>query len=349
MARIYLIKLYLRHFFLILVGLELFYLLIDLLQNQKITPDAANLFVLYCVYQLAAALKLTLPLSVALGAVSCVAALVRSSELAAFMALGMSKRRIVAPLFWVSFLLVTLHIALGATKVGDYYDMSQALLKNARPLSPEGGVFVKLNESYIYLQKLYPKESMAENVRIFTFENGALAKLFFAQTARFDKSGWMPQDSQSFVLQGATLSSVAASQKVSQLESLDPKILANISGSPLGLNIADSARALWLLKDEQLNLNKIKNAMTTMVLIPFFAPVFAIFALGFAPTSSRFLSLGKFSASLVVATLCTWGALLALSKYLLSGSALSQLSIAVAVFLLYVYAGYIYRFRMERI
>jgi lipopolysaccharide export system permease protein len=58
-AKIYLAKLYLKNFFITLLGLELFFLLIDYLQNQKNIPDSANLLVLYFYYQSFAALKIT--------------------------------------------------------------------------------------------------------------------------------------------------------------------------------------------------------------------------------------------------------------------------------------------------
>ena len=349
MAYIYLAKLYIRHFLAVLAGLELFYILIDLLQNQKNIPDGANLAVLYVVYQLAAATKLTLPLAAALASVSAVTSLVRNSEFAALMALGMSKRQIVAPFFTVSFCIVSIHIITGMTPVGNYYDNAQALLKNARPISPQGGVFVKLDDSYIYMQKLNLRNSVAEKVKVYDFKNAKLMQITEAKSASFSNGTWNLEQPKSYVLDDVKVVPTKSSTLLSQMRGLEPNMLANITGSSTGLNLADSLRAIWILKDQTLNLDRLKNSISATVLIPFFAPAFIVFALAFAPAGGRFLSLSTYSAAMVVSALFLWGGLLALSKYLASAKSLSQLFLLFTICTLFGISAYFYRYKLEKI
>jgi lipopolysaccharide export system permease protein len=235
------------------------------------------------------------------------------------------------------------------TPIGNYYDNAQALLKNARPVSPQGGVFVKLNDSYIYMQKLNPSDASAEKVKVYDFKDGKLVQVTEEKAAKFANGAWSFEQPKAYLLDDVRAVQAKSSVVLSQLQGVDPNILANITGSKLGLNLTDSLRAIWIFKDQSLNLDKLKNSISATILIPFFAPAFVVFALAFAPAGGRFLSLSTYSAAMIVTALFLWGGLLALSKYLAAANSMAQLFLLFAVCSIFFVSAYFYRFKMERI
>ena len=63
----YIIKNYLKNFFVIFLGLDFFYIGVDLLSNYNNIPESANLQILYVIFQAMNAVNYVLPLSVVFG------------------------------------------------------------------------------------------------------------------------------------------------------------------------------------------------------------------------------------------------------------------------------------------
>lgn len=320
-ANSYLLKLYLKHTAVTLGGLELFFLLIDFLQNQKNIPDSANLVVLYFYYQAFAALKITLVLSLVFAAIWSFVYLVRSNELTAFEAIGYSKKKILIPFFLSSLLLSSMFLLSDFTPLGYYKQNAESIIKKTQTDSRTADLFFRFKDEYIYISKLNPLSKSAENVKIITQKKDGKTELLMAKNAYFKESGWLLKDAYlTEVNEGGP--EFVSTKKVGDIETLEgfkPKILDNISKGGEGLNSFDAIEALWLLKEESLSLEKIKASLFVSLSMPFFAPFFVVFIWYYLPISSRSFASARFASVAIFASLLSWGVLMAVSKLSVNG------------------------------
>jgi lipopolysaccharide export system permease protein len=343
-AKTYLIKLYLKNFFITLLGLEIFFLLIDFLQNQKNIPNSTNLTILYFYYQTFAALKITLALSLIFGAIWSYLYLVRSNELTALESSGMSKREVIRPMFWTAFTIAILYMFLGLTKAGYYYDDARAILKDTKQSTRAGDLFFRYENEFIYIKSLNPLSKTAEDIKIIGMEKNSVKYVIEAKTGTFENDGWTLKNTKTMLInENATPPITKQEQKeVRTLEGFKPKILDNISQNNEGLNIVDAISAIILLQGQKLSIEKIKAALFSALSLPLFAPFFIVLIGYFTPVASRGFLYARYAAVWIFTALCSWGVLITLSKLSYYGPIGSYAPMS-ATLALGAYAFYLFR------
>jgi lipopolysaccharide export system permease protein len=316
MAKSYLAKLYTKNFLITLLGLELFFLLIDFLQNQKNIPSSTNLTILYFYYQSFAALKITLALALIFAAIWSFIYLVKSNELTALESIGMSKKEAIKPFFLVSFAAAFLYILLGFTKMGYYYDDARAILQNKQVSQRAQDLFFKYKDEFIYIKSLNPLSKTAEDIQIIGVDGNTVKYSIRAKNALFENDGWVLKDANMIFLDESKepYLNVLKQDELKTLDGFKPKILDNISQGGEGLNIVDAVNAIWLLKDQKMSLDKIKSALFSAIFLPLFAPFFILILGYFTPVASRGFMQSNFAALWIFAALICWGVLTTLSK-----------------------------------
>lgn len=344
LAKIYLAKLYAKNFFITLLGLELFFLLIDYLQNQKNIPSSANLTVLYFYFQSFAALKVTLALALIFGAIWSFIYLVKSNELTALESSGMSKKEAIKPFFLVSLTAALIYMMLGFTKAGYYYDDARAILQNKHASERAQDLFFKYKNEFIYIKTLNPLSKSAENIKIIGVDESTVVYIVEAKEAIFENDSWTLKEAKTLFLDETKepYMTTSAQKELKTLEGFKPKILDNISQGGEGLNIIDAISAIWLLKDQKLSLDKIKAALFSAISMPLFAPFFILILGYYTPVASRGFMQAKFAAFWIFATLIGWGVLTTLSKLSFYGPIGSYMPI-LAIASIGSYGYYLFR------
>jgi lipopolysaccharide export system permease protein len=344
MAKAYLLKLYAKNFLITLLGLELFFLLIDFLQNQKNIPSSTNLTILYFYYQSFAALKITLALALIFGAIWSFIYLVKSNELTALESIGMSKKEAIKPFFLLSLSIAIFYILLGFTKMGYYYDDARAILQTKQTSQRAQDLFFKYKDEFIYIKNLNPLSKTADGIQIIGVEQNTIKYSIEAKKASFENGSWLLKDANIVFLDETKEPYLTAStqKELNTLEGFKPKILDNISQGGEGLNIVDAVNAIWLLKDQKISIDKIKSALFSAISLPLFAPFFVLILGCFTPVASRGFMQARFAATWIFAALICWGILTTISKlsfYGPIGAYMPMLSISAVG----AYAFYLFR------
>jgi len=334
MAKRYLVWLYFRHLLVMLAALELFFLLIDYLQNQKEIPSSANLIVLYLYFESIAALKITLPISIVFGALSSFIYLVRSNEGIALMSSGYTRGQILKPFFTLGFIVSIIFIGINATKIGYFYENAQAMLKKDRSNMTEN-LFFKFNDSYIYIEKINPLSQQATNLKLFTLQGGSVVQISKADTAVYDGKGWMLKNVS--VTKIPNVTSISNSGIVTTvlptlrtLEGFKPKVIDSVSNSNASLNIIDMLEALIVLKNQDIDVERIRQLLFSTIFIPLLAPIAVVLVFARMPVSARLGSISLYASNSIFAVLLGFGLLMAISK-----AKFEKLSLSFALFLIF--------------
>lgn len=305
---------YLRYFSIVLIALTSFMVGFDLMDNASELPNSANLVLIYIMYKYFYAVDMMMPISLIFAIIASLVELIRSNALAAYYALGYSKMRIMAPFLSVASGLIILYISLHATNFARSNEFANNLRETSQFIRPTSNLFFTHEGNYIYFGNLYPLSKRAEDIRIFTFEQGHLKEALSAKEAVYANGYWNIQKAhlirppETFDLH---ISGIVTEDRenLKVLRDFKPKILDQVYEGKANFTIGDGLDALALLENQNVDVAKITSAMYRIFVSPWFAPVLMVIFFTYAPVSARFLNLSLFSFGAILVTLIVWGVL----------------------------------------
>ncbi len=335
-------KKYIKNFLIIFIALEFFFVGMDLLQNLKNISSSANLQILYSVNQLLYYMNFTLPLSLVFSMLLTTFDILKSNELVSLYALGVSKNEILKPIMIISSTITFLYI--GLNFVPDFvhsYEKGKNIKKYNTPNKSTSALFLKSDNTYAYIDELIPVKKRGENLKIFITKEHKLVEILEAKSAIFQNNHWKLQDVTSIKI--PYLDGNLEDKKLifTKLESKNvlygfkPKIIDTLFQRTSNLTIQDSFIALKLLNEQNLNSEKIRSNLYTMLVFPLFAPI-VIYGLFFPlPAQRRGKNIALLSTLYIFSILSIWGVLFTLAKISASGTLSPEFGIIAPIILLF--------------
>lgn len=341
----FLIKIYLKNFIILFLALELFFTGIDLMQNFKHLPHAANLQILYASNIFLNFINYTLPLSLLFAMLMSIFQLVRSNELVSLYALGTSKKAVIMPIFILSLLITLLYISLNNTRFVKANEYADSIKKNGKIANTSNDLFLKSANDYIYIQTLNPLQKEGENIRIFQTKETDITQIIEAKRAIFKEDYWQLQDvtriTKPNINQKDAKLRYSHIATLNTLKGFKPQIIDNLFKGESKLTIKDSLEALTLLNTQKLKTDKIRSNLYIMILFPLFAPI-AILALFYPmPAQRREANLALLSTFYIFGILMLWGLLFTMAKIAFNGAISPELGIILPLFLLFLLSLYL--------
>jgi lipopolysaccharide export system permease protein len=344
----YLIKLYLRYILIIFTALQLFYVGIDFIGSAPKLPDSANLKLLYVMFMFGTAMKINLPLSLIFALVASKIHLIRANELVVIYALGVSKREVIRPFIWIAALISLAYVAAQATPFA-YFDQRALSIKQDKYfVTVTNDVFVKYDNNYIYMERLFPLQKSALGLRIFEIGPEGLQRVITSASAYFINNRWRLYEGE--IVTKPKVSGMQPEGLVREgfdtydlLKGFEPAILDKVYEGKTSYSLSDGLEAIVILSRQDVNIDRIISAMVTTVTIPFFAPLLVVIIFFFVPVSSRFFNIALFSSGAIFTTLVLWGFLIAMSTLAQNGTVNVWLGVMLPFFLLAVLSRIFYR------
>ena len=343
----YIIKNYLKNFFIIFIALDFFYVGVDLLSNYNNIPESANLQILYVLFQAMNAVNYVYPLSIVFGMIVTHFGMIKSNELISLYASSISKRSLIKPFFMTSLILTILYVGLNATDFAYAYEYSSNLKKYNRISNSSEDLFLKHDTNYIYFKKLDPYKKVAYDVTIFETEGTELTKIMRAATATFVHNKWV-MDGVNIVHKpkistlddaGLRFENVA---QLSGMENFKPRIMDNVYQSEHALSIIDGIEAFRFFETQGVNTTKIKATLFYQLFFPFFAPFLVVFLYAKAPVMGRYFNTALIASFFSFIALLTWSSLFMLSRLSANGVVFSEIGILLPIVILGITALYFY-------
>jgi len=343
----YIVKNYLKNFFIIFIALDLFYVGVDLLTNYNNIPDSANLQILYALFQGMNAVNYVLPLSIVFGMVVTYFSMIKSNELICMYASSISKRSLVRPFFLTALSLTLFYIGLNCTEFAYAYEYSVNLKKYNRISTSSEDLFLKNDNQYIYFKKLDPLKQVAYDVTIFEVDTVDMTKIIRASMASFIENHWILENvSVIHKPHVKTLDDTGYRsenvERLQMMENFKPKIMDNVYQSEYTLSIADGIDALLFLENQGVNTSKIKATLFYQLFFPFFAPLLIVILYYKAPMMGRYFNMALIASSFAFMTLVVWSGLFLLSRLAANGVIFSEIAILLPIILLFFIALHFY-------
>jgi lipopolysaccharide export system permease protein len=345
---------FLKYFFIILSALVLFSVAFEYTSKGADSVGSANLLLIYLVYKGFFAVDMLLPISLVFAMISTKIFLIRSNALVSFYSLGYSRVAMLRPFLVISVVITTIYVLLHfSSSFSKADEHANNIENNAEYLSPTRDLFFSYKEKFVYFSKMLPLQSRAEDVRVFSAIDGSLKEVVVASSAVYEDGFWhiknadiiTKPDDLGFESLGI---SVIADADLKVLEGFKPKILDQVYEGRVNFTISDAIEALFILKDENVNLGTIKSSLYRIVVYPFFAPFLVVIIFFFVPISARFLNISLFSFGAILATLLIWGTMFMLSEFAKNKTLSSEVGIVLPVIILFIIASMLwYRYRLK--
>jgi lipopolysaccharide export system permease protein len=333
-------RLYVKNFLLVFLSLEFFFIGMDLLQNLKHITDSANLQILYTVNQLLYYSNFTVPLSLIFAMLLTIFNILKSNELVSMYALGISKKEFIKPIIIIASVITVGFISLNFFRdYVDAYEKAKNIRRYNNPNKTTSSMFLKSDETYAYIDKLYPEKKEGEGLKIFITKEHKLIEILEAKHAKFKDNLWNLKDVTSIKIPDINNTKDAkliftTHKNREVLHGFKPKIIDTLFQKLSKLTIQDSFEAITLLDKQGLNSNKIKSNLYTMLIFPLFAPI-VIYGLFFPlPAQRRGSNLALLSSAYIFGILSIWGILFTLSKISVNGSILPEFGIILPIIIL---------------
>ncbi len=340
---------YLKYFFVILMALMLFLVGLDYMENAEELARSANLTLIYLVYKSFFAMDMLLPLSLIFAMITTKIFLIRSNALVSFYSLGYSRIDVLRPFVVVSTSIIVLFIFLHAlpsfSRAGEF---SKNIRKTSQYLSPTRDLFFTYKDKYIYFSKMLPLQEKAEDVRIFSVKENSLFEVIVAKEAQYRNGFWHIKEAD-IITKPDNLSFESLGIRVTQqkgleiLEGFRPQMLDQVYEGKVNFTIKDAIDALFLLKDQNINVNTIKGALYKIFIYPLFVPCMVVIIFFFVPISVRFINISLFSFGAILVTLLVWGILFMLIELSNNKTISSEVGIVAPIIILFFIASYQWR------
>ncbi|MCX2683032.1 LptF/LptG family permease [Campylobacter sp. MIT 21-1685] len=337
--------LYLKNFFIIFFSLLSFYIGIDLLVNFNSLPHSANLTLLYIFFLMCSAIAYVLPLSLVFAFVLAFISMIRANELVSLYALGLSKNKVIFfPFLWAVFFCFVF-IGLNFTSFAYASQYKSSIIRNGTLIKQSGEAFLKLNDDFVYIQKIENGQNALKEVTIFHIKEGNLTSFTKAQKAEFKDNAWFLENGSVSMLPqeyklGATGLERNEFENIQSLKDFKPKIIENLANQS-GYSLSDIFESFKVLRAQNINTDNLKIVLYKFVIMPFFAPFVMLILYFFFPVISRFVNLAFVAFTSFVILLLVWGMLFLLSRLSENGVLQAELGIILPIIVLAFYSGFL--------
>ncbi len=345
LATLYLIKHYLKNFFILLIGMSFAVVLIDLMQHITSLLGGVNLKILYLFYRWESILALIYPVVLVLALVMTKMSFVKENRWVALYSFGYSAKTLLKPLFLSGLVIYLIFISLQFTRFSYSKDSADAILHRSEAKLEVNELFFKYNNDFVYVKELDPVKKIIYDVTVFVIDKKDVKTIITFPKAKYKDGRWVAKDVTIKIkkysdgkLSGYDIKKLNTLQI---LEGYKPKVVKLIYEGH-SLTLIDGWNAYILLKRQGLDTTKIKALLYNKVVMPIFALAMMVIFFFKIPSYQRFMRRELVWAGAIGITLATWGVLHALFWLASSGVVTPDFAQPPIIILLSIYAIYLY-------
>ncbi|GAX87499.1 lipopolysaccharide export system permease protein [Lebetimonas natsushimae] len=310
---VYLLKKYIKNFFIFLFSLSFLYLLIDIIANFSKLPNSSNLQILYSVYVLGYSFENFYPLALIFSFLYSIYYLIKYNYMVSFYSLGFSKRKILFPFLFLAFIVYLLFLVLDNTNYV-YLNQKAKNIISSKKIKKEN-LFLKHKNNIVYIKELKPLLKKAIGLKIFVLNNMELKKIINIKEAIYQNNVWNGTDVTIITINNDKMN-VKKLHNLSVLKNFEPLVLSNLKRLD-SLSIKDALLAIKIFKD--IKLNKIIAVLLYKILTPLSIILLLIYFMYISPIHQRISNISVFMIKSIFFVIFIWGINLLIYKFVKQG------------------------------
>jgi len=305
----FLIKKYVKNFFLTFFGLSFLYVIVDFMFNFKDLPDSSNLQIMYVFYTFLYASFLLFPLSLVFALLVTISSMIKFNEFVSFYSLGFKPRKLLFPFLAFAMLVTVFMFALQSTKLAYSHQYAKSIRENLKYKTYD--LFLKYKNNIIYIKEINPLTKTAWGIKIFKMNDLNLILTLSARKAVYKNKAWHAKNVEITFLNNNVWKKVKLPEKV-LLKNFTPKILSNLKSLD-SISFYDAYIAIKYFKD--INLNMILSIVFFKIFTPLTMIALMMLIFYLTPIHSRISNVSIFMIKSATAAIVLWGIELLLFKF----------------------------------
>jgi lipopolysaccharide export system permease protein len=308
----YILKKYIKNFFIFLFSLSFLYLLIDLIATFSHLPNSSNLQILYIVYILASSFENFYSLALIFSFLYTLYYLIKYNYLVSFYSLGFSKRKILFPFLCFAFIVYSVFLVLDNT---DYVYLNQKAknIISSKKLKKEN-LFLKHKNNIVYIKELKPLLKKAIGLKIFVLNGMKVKEIIDIKEAVYQNNVWNGKNVTVTIINNKM--SVKKLNNLLVLRNFEPVVLSNLKKLD-SLSIKDALLAIKIFKD--IKLNKIIAILLYKIITPLSIILLLIYFMYTSPMHQRISNISIFMIKSIFLVIFVWGINLLIYKFVKQG------------------------------
>jgi len=310
---LYLLKKYIKNFFIFLFSLSFLYLLIDLIANLSKLPNSSNLEILYAVYIMGYSFENFYPLALIFAFLYTFYYIIKYNYLVSFYSVGFTKTKILLPFFLFSLFVYFIFLSLENTNYVYFKQEAQNILSN-KNIKKEN-LFLKYKNNIVYIKELKPLLKKAIDVKIFVLNEMKVKKIISIKEAYYQNNIWIGKNVVINEINNKNIK-IKKIKKILILKNFEPLVLSNLKKLE-SLSIKDAILALKIFKD--IKLNKVISILIYKIISPLCLIALLVYLIFIAPVHQRISNISFFMLKSVFLTILVWGINLLLFKFVKQG------------------------------
>jgi len=185
----YILKLYLKNFGLVLLGVSLFYIIVDFATHFQKLSNSINLQILYIYYTFLYGIEFLYPLALLFGFLLTLNTLISRNELVPFFSSGFRRRDLLKPILGVGIIVVLAGWGVASSPLAYSLQKATSILEG-RPTTNRN-LFLKWKGKVVSIGKIEPILGNATDIKIFYLSpSSQIVKIASIKTARFTGREW---------------------------------------------------------------------------------------------------------------------------------------------------------------
>ena len=350
------VKRYIKSFLTIFLALTVFFVGVDVVSSLDSLPKSANLKILYTINTFIYLVSYTFGLSLIFAMTSTTISLIKENELVVMYSFGFSKKDVIKPFIYTITTFIIFFIFMhNFSFFVSAKQVANNIKKYQKVTRYNANLFLKSKNKYIYISELNKFKKEGRGIEIFEIKNNTLLKVTKAKRGEFKEDFWLLSNVSITTLPTINENNLTKSKLVTTykkelktLKGFKPTIMDSLYKGAEGLNISDSIKAIFLLKDKGVNITAIKAKLYEDIFFPFFSLFFSIILFAKLPIQRRGVNLSIITTKLYFLSLVSWGVFYIFIKITKNGSIPAEVGILLPLFLLAVYSYYIYSKRLDK-
>ncbi|MDD5358981.1 MAG: LptF/LptG family permease [Sulfurovaceae bacterium] len=336
--QLYIAKYFLKNFIVILLGMTIMFVLINYLTYGSRINGAFNQKISYMFYSWEHSLSILYPLALVFGVITTKIQLVKSNTMGALYSFGYTNKRLLLPILIITTLIYVIFIFLQTTSFAYAKDDADSFIGNGGKVKAAEKLFLKYNNTYIYIDKLDQANKKIYGLSLFEVENNKIKYTMKSPVGIYNGSSWTLKDAvmktNYYENEMLTKYSTAKYTNFNTLDGYKPIVIDSVGDNGGSMKLGDAYETYKLLANQNIDTTKIRASVYSKTILPMF--IFGLIVLIFfkIPYLVRYENMTKIASIAIAASLLIWASFTGINFFGSNGVVLPEIASFVPIIIL---------------
>ncbi len=332
---LYISKHFLKNFIVILLGITIMFVLINYLTYGSRISGAFNQKISYIFYSWEHSLSVLYPLALVFGVIATKIQLVKNNTMGALYSFGYTNKRLFLPILAIAMTVYMIFFFLQTTSFAYAKDDADAFVGAGTKVSAAQKLFLKYNDTYVYIDKLDPVAKKIYGLSLFEIKDNKIKYTMKSPVGVYNGNSWTLKNAvmKTNYYDGDLLQRYGIKNYTNfdTLNGYKPAVIDTVGDDGGSMRLVDAYETYKLLVSQNIDTTKIRASVYNKVISPMF--IFGLIVLIFfkIPYLARYENMTRVASIAISVSLLIWASFIGINFLGSNGVILPELASFVPI------------------